>query len=74
MSGAITFTRRCIYSRWFYALLLSVCLINVGAEILDILDPGKNLAIDLISLVASGLAALVSAAILIDLHLRHAKP
>jgi hypothetical protein len=69
-SRAVSILRRFIYSRWFYAALAFVCLLDVTAEILDILDPGENLAIDLVSLITSSVAAVLAFAVLIDLHIR----
>ncbi|MGE5645132.1 MAG: hypothetical protein ACM336_05010 [Acidobacteriota bacterium] len=66
--------RRFIYSRWFYALLACVCLLDAAAETLDLLDPGSNPNLDWISLVASVVAALLALAILIDLHSRRKRP
>jgi hypothetical protein len=71
----ITFVRRSIYSRWFYGLVAFVCLLNVGAELLDISTAGgQNLAVDLVLLVASSVTALLTATVFLDLLLRRTKP
>lgn len=72
----VRFVRRSIYNRWFYAFLAFVCLLNVVAEVLDVSRPDRNLAldlIDLISLVASSVAALLTGAVFLDLFLRRTK-
>jgi hypothetical protein len=51
-------------------------LLNVVAEVLDVSRPDRNLAldlIDLISLVASSVAALLTGAVFLDLFLRRTK-
>lgn len=70
---ALDTLRRCIYSRWFYALLALVCLLSVTAEILDILSPGENLAIDLTSLISSSIAAVLALAVFVDLQFRRTR-
>lgn len=72
-SGGLGLFRRCIYSRWFYALLAGVCVLNAVAELADILDPGKNVLLDVVSIIASMLAAVLALLILIDLQFRRAK-
>jgi hypothetical protein len=68
------FVRRSIYNRWFYAFVALVCLLNAGSELLDILSPGHNLALDLVSLIASSVTALLTATVFLDLFLRRRKP
>jgi hypothetical protein len=65
--------RRCVYSRWFYAVLGLVCLVDAVAEFLDILNPGENYALDVVSLVSSVTAAVLAFAIFIDLRFRRPK-
>lgn len=72
--SALDTFRRCIYSRWFYASLAFVCVLDVAADTLDILHPGENLAIDVISLVLSGVAAVLALAVFVDLGVRRARP
>jgi hypothetical protein len=62
------FVRRCIYNRWFYAVLAAVCLLDVVCEISDILRPGSYPVLDVISLVTSGIAAALTFLIFVDLH------
>lgn len=69
----LRFVRGCIYNRWFYALLASVCLLDVVTDVLDILNPSRNFAIDVISLVASAIAAVLTMAVFLDLHFRRAR-
>ncbi len=70
----VRFVRRSIYNRWFYAFLAIVCLLNASAEGLDISSPGQNMAVDLVSLIASIVAALLTSAVFLDLYLRRTKP
>jgi hypothetical protein len=69
----IGFVRRCIYNRWFYGFLVLVCLIDVTAEFLDIINPGDNFGLDLISITSSALAAILAGIIFIDLCVRRRK-
>lgn len=70
-----TFVRRSIYNRWFYGFVAIVCLLNAGAEVLDISKSrGQNLAVDLVSLIASTITALLTATVFLDLSLRRMKP
>ncbi len=69
----VRFVRRSIYNRWFYAFVAFACLLNAGAEVLDIASPGQNLALDLVSLIASAVAALLTGAVFLDLFLRRTK-
>jgi hypothetical protein len=48
-------------------------LLNVAAETLDILRPGQNLALDLLSLTSSAVAAFLTGAVFLDLFLRRTK-
>ncbi len=76
MAGRIAhFVRHSIYNRWFYGFIAIVCLLNAGAELLDISSSGgRNLAIDLVSLIASIITALLTATVFLDLTLRRMKP
>jgi hypothetical protein len=65
--------RGCIYNRWFYALLCAVSLLDVATDVVDILHPSANYAWDLVSLVASGLVAMLTATIFLDLQLRRGR-
>ncbi len=69
----VSFVRRSIYNRWFYAFIAFVCLLNAAAEALDISSPGQNFAVDLVSLIASSLTALLTATVFLDLFLRRTK-
>jgi hypothetical protein len=66
--------RRCIYNRWFYALLAAVCLLDVFVDTLNIIRPGVDPVLDLISVIASGVAALLTFTVFLDLHSRREKP
>jgi hypothetical protein len=70
----LSFVRRCIYNRWFYAALAVVCLLDAITDLMDLLTPGGNDTVDLLSFIASALAALFAGAVFIDLHLRRGKP
>ncbi len=65
--------RRWLYNRWFYAFLAGACVLDAVSQILDIADPGENLALDVISLVCSAIAAVMSAAMVLDLQSRRGK-
>lgn len=69
----VRFVRRSIYNRWFYAFVALVCLLNVAAEALDISRPGQSVPLDLLSLIASAVAALLTGAVFLDLFLRRTK-
>jgi hypothetical protein len=69
----LKFVRGCLYNRWFYALLAAVCLLDVVTDVLDILRPTANFLVDVVSLVASGIAAVLTMAVFLDLHLRRAR-
>jgi hypothetical protein len=69
----LRFLRSRIYSRWFYAFLASICTMDAVADTLDILRPGKNFTLDVLSLVASALAALLTATLFLDLLLRRTR-
>jgi hypothetical protein len=59
-----------MYNRWFYASLAGICLLNVLAETLDLVQPGDNPAVDWVSMLASGLAAVLTGLVFLDLHVR----
>jgi hypothetical protein len=73
-SAFLNFVRRCIYNRWFYAALAVVCLLDAATDLTDLLTFSRNSALDLLSFVASVVAALFAGAVFIDLHLRRGKP
>lgn len=75
MAGRVaTFVRRSIYNRWFYGFIAIVCILNAGSEVLDILNSGgMNLVVDLVSLIASSITALLTATVFLDLSLRRTK-
>lgn len=66
--------RRLIYSRWFYALLASACLLNVASEIVDLLGLSDSHVLDWVSLIASTVAAVLALSVLIDLQVRRTRP
>ena len=63
-----SFVRRFIYNRWFYALLAAVCLLDAVCETFDIVTPGGYPALDVISLITSVAAAILTLLIFLDLH------
>jgi hypothetical protein len=73
-SGFLNFVRRCIYNRWFYAALAVICVLDAATDLLDIVNPGKHSIVDVLSFVASGVAAVFAGVVFLDLHLRRAKP
>jgi hypothetical protein len=70
VTALLTYVRRYMYNRWFYASLAGICLLNVLAETLDLVQPGDNPAVDWISMLASGVAALLTGLVFLDLHVR----
>lgn len=72
--GVRSFVRRCIYNRWFYALLASICLLDVIVDTLDIIDPRVNPVLNLISVIASGAAAFLTSLVFLDLQSRRNRP
>jgi hypothetical protein len=67
------FVRGCMYNRWFYAVLALVCLLDVVTDVSDLLNPTSNFAMDVLSLIASAIAAVLTTAVFLDLHFRRAK-
>lgn len=72
-SPFLNFVRRCIYNRWFYAVLAIVCLLDVITDIINIVQPGESFTLDLLSLIASGVTALLVSVVFVDLQIRRAK-
>jgi hypothetical protein len=68
--GVLRFVRACIYNRWFYAFLAAVCLLDVATDVVDVLKPSANYVIDVISLVASAITAILTSAVFLDLQFR----
>ncbi len=66
--------RSLIYSRWFYAFLAAVCLLDAVVDVIDIIRPGESFTLDLISVMSSIIAAVMTGLVFLDLHLRRAKP
>ncbi len=66
----VPMVRRCIYSRWFYAFLAAVCLLNALAELLDLLYPGDNPTLDVVTLALSAVSGIVALVVFLDLQLR----
>jgi hypothetical protein len=62
--------RACIYNRWFYAFLAAVCLLDVATDVADVVKPSANYVIDVISLVASAVTAILTSAVFLDLQFR----
>ncbi len=61
------FVRACIYNRWFCAFLSAVCLLDVATHVSVLVRPRTSLWIDAISLVASGLTAVLTTTVFFDL-------
>ena len=70
----LSFFRRCIYNRWFYALFAGVCLMDAASDLLDVVNDSGHTALDIVSLVMSSVAAIFAGAIFADLHFRRGKP
>ncbi len=70
----LRFVRGCIYNRWFYAFLSAVCLLEVATDIVDIVHPSAYIAIDVVSLVASGVSAILTTTVFLDLQFRRRRP
>ena len=68
------FVRGCIYNRWFYALLAAVCLLDVTADGIAITSPRESYGIELISLIASAITAVLTTTVFVDLQFRRRKP
>ena len=72
--GFLRFVRGCIYNRWFYAFLSAVCLLDVATDVSDIIHPSANIAIEVISLVASAITAVLTTTVFLDLQFRRRRP
>jgi hypothetical protein len=73
--GALArFVRGCIYNRWFYALLAGVCLLDVAADGIAMVQPQESYGIEVISLVASAITAVLATTVFLDLQFRRRKP
>jgi hypothetical protein len=70
----LRFVRGCIYNRWFYAFLSAVCLLDVATDVSVLVRPRTSLWIDVISLVASAITAVLVTAVFFDLQFRRRKP
>jgi hypothetical protein len=68
------FVRACIYNRWFYALLAAVCLLDVTADGIALARPKESYGIEVISLVASAITAVLTTTVFLDLQFRRRKP
>ena len=75
IEGAVArFVRGCIYNRWFYALLAGVCVLDVASDAIAIADPRRSYPIELISLIASAITAVLTTTVFLDLQFRRRKP
>ncbi len=75
IEGALVrFVRGCIYNRWFYALLAAVCLLDVASDAIAMARPKASYGIELISLIASAITAVLTATVFLDLQFRRRKP
>jgi hypothetical protein len=75
IEGALArFVRGCIYNRWFYALLAAVCLLDVTADGIAIARPRESYGIEVISLIASAITAVLATTVFLDLQFRRRKP
>jgi hypothetical protein len=72
-SGLLRFLRGCMYNRWFYASLALVCLLDVVTDVLGIFRQTRSFAVDVVSLIASAVAAVLTLGVFLDLHLRRAR-
>jgi hypothetical protein len=70
----LRFVRGCIYNRWFYAFLAAVCLLDVTADTWAMIHPRRSFPIEAVSLVASGLTAVLTVTVFLDLQFRRRKP
>jgi hypothetical protein len=71
--GFLRFVRACIYNRWFYASLCAVSVLDVGTDVAGIIHPGPGYFWATISLVASGVVAVLTATIFLDLQFRRGR-
>ena len=67
------FARRCIYSRWFYGFLALVCLLDAVTDLIDLIRPGEDRVLDVISLAGSSVAAILAAIVFADLLIRRTR-
>jgi hypothetical protein len=66
--------RGCIYNRWFYAFLSAVCLLDVATDVWVLVRPRTSILIDVISLIASAITAVLVTTVFVDLQFRRRKP
>ena len=64
------FVRGCIYNRWFYAFLSAVCLLDVATDVHVLVRPRTGIWIDVVSLIASAITAVLVTAVFLDLQFR----
>ncbi len=69
-NGFRTWLRRHIYNRWFYLFLALVCALDAAVDAVDMVAHGSLLALDVISLASSLVAAVMTGAIFLDLLFR----
>ncbi len=75
IEGALArFVRGCIYNRWFYALLAAVCLLDVASDTIAMIRPRSSYEIEVISLIASAITAVLTTTVFLDLQFRRRKP
>ncbi len=63
-----SFVRRFIYNRWLYAILAGVCVLDTVCDTFDIVSPGGYPSLDVISLITSAAAAILTLLIFLDLQ------
>jgi len=68
------FVRGCIYNRWFYAFLASVSLLDCTSDSIALAHARRSYYIELISLIASAITAVLTATVFLDLQFRRRKP
>jgi hypothetical protein len=68
------FVRGCIYNRWFYAFLAAVCLLDVATDVSVLIRPRASMWIDIVSLVASAVTAVLTTTVFFDLQFRRRRP
>jgi hypothetical protein len=69
--GALArFVRSCIYNRWFYAFLSAVCLLDVATDVRVLVRPRSSAYIDVVSLIASAVTAVLTTTVFLDLQFR----
>ena len=66
----LSFLRGCIYNRWFYAFLATVCVLDVTTDLVAMLHPRRSFYLELVSLVASAVTAVLATALFLDLRFR----